>query len=387
MNKDFDWSVAVCDTQCYYEHGHWVGALERFGSLAESFARVSFVVPHWAIDWLPAAPSYPMFGVQNNFLTYRRGLTNLLRNFLTSNPLVFALEVLRLQRRLKFNSWIFPTGDNFARNLPVTLVLLLFSRASVALRFVGSESCSYWPVGIRLLRFLGRHRLRIAVEADFLAKAFVGGVTFDSKNHGYPAVVPYPTKGTLQSVPSSADGVPQTRSKSPRGITYGLLGAPRKSKGYIDYERIIRSICTQTNSRVIVQCMDADIDLWSEKFKAFSDRITLLPSLLSSQELSNSLDQVDVVLLPYDRYAYRKGSSAMLMEAAERGSALVVTEGTGISSMVERWNLGLSNGGDWKFDELEPKILELLDSPTFHIGLESFNKFRNESALLWMRGV
>ena len=69
-------------------------------------------------------------------------------------------------------------------------------------------------------------------------------------------------------------------------------------------------------------------------------RLTVLPGKLSDEVYLHSLDQSDIVVLPYQPSNYWFASSGIFTEAAGRGKVLVVPAGTTLATGVTDYDLG-----------------------------------------------
>lgn len=69
-------------------------------------------------------------------------------------------------------------------------------------------------------------------------------------------------------------------------------------------------------------------------------RLTVLPGKLSDEMYTQTLDEADIVVLPYQPSNYWFASSGIFTEAAGRGKVLVVTAGTTLATGVTDYELG-----------------------------------------------
>mgnify|MGYP000137251200 CR=1 FL=1 len=390
------------DAQCYYEHGHWYGSLLRFSNLDEGSA---IAIPsltrtwssvrdaertgqrHFFIDGVPEMRATRSQLVQSrNVLLAATGkppmgamfsrfwsLCAWVKSFQTNPPRIWrGLENSNI-RNLGIEKFVIPTADNFSRNVLACAWALLRTKATVHVRFVNSE-----PVGTRtwsiVLRYVPQRylrRVKIAVEHDGLKNLF-RSAGFEITSVPYPAAKCFTrdSKANFKVIDS--------------GFTVGLLGAPRDSKGYANYKMIIESIVeAESTVKILAQVRDRDREI----FSLISSSVEPVDELGSSSDFENNLRRTHILVLPYEVNSYKQTSSAMVMEAAERGIPVIAPSETGLGREVSRHGLGLTY---LNIKEIPALVVNLSDPGSYKKAQESierYNIWRNKQTSYWLKIV
>jgi hypothetical protein len=83
-----------------------------------------------------------------------------------------------------------------------------------------------------------------------------------------------------------------------------------------------------------------DLKVMQGLVQQIGSRLTVLEGSLSVAAFEQTMDEADIVLLPYDPANYWFASSGVFSEAAGRGKVLAVTAGTTLASSAQGYNLG-----------------------------------------------
>lgn len=268
--------------------------------------------------------------------------------------------------------FVIPTADNFVTNFSLVKKLLKLEAKQICIRFVNSEShgVEMWIKAISSGR-LDLSRIRISVENIKMVEAFAhAGI--------YPTVVPYPSNETR----TKPDFVEEHLNKV--ALTIGVLGAPRDSKGYRELPRLLSLISNSCPGYSFVVQSMGDGDETHNLLRNM-DQCTLLPQILTRDEIEFELSRLDILFLPYDKNIYKDTSSAMLMESSELGIPCIVPAGTGLAEDVNNFQLG------WVFDSDKTllKVLQTIQADRSVLinainKIQKFNKYRQNQTNIWL---
>jgi len=140
------------------------------------------------------------------------------------------------------------------------------------------------------------------------------------------------------------------RQEPPRcrdGTVIGYFGDARYDKGFDLLPAIIESVFKKYQSvSFILQSFLFDssgpVQVAAAKLcalrDAFPDRITLLPKYLSDAEYTDYMRKCSIVLIPYRKQFYGKGTSGILAEAIACGAWAVVPAGTWMAAQKSRYS-------------------------------------------------
>jgi len=116
-------------------------------------------------------------------------------------------------------------------------------------------------------------------------------------------------------------------------VTLGLLGLFRLEKGADKYDSAIRYLLNiDRSAKVFCQLPDTFQNLAEEKIAmelranwGDSNNVIFLPGYLASEEYTNILQDVHIVLLPYRKSSYQSGSSGLFFDAHLAGAVIIST--------------------------------------------------------------
>jgi len=407
-------SFVLVDTQCYYDHGHWVHSVISFSKLIGSTGcEVSMVFPKKVKrfrlqdnNYLDQVNANTHFFLPNSkpmmFSLKQAAVRSVVSSFPKREPwsiltkstlaLLNALSPLLLvatrvpvslkakmaARRLvglaepMERSYVFPTADNYRATYPSVSKLLKAGAKMIYLRFVNSEPEG---VGAWLRAFregtLDLRRVSIAVENHEMLAAF-HSAGLD------PIVCPYPWNPDI--IRDEGKGAKNAEDT----LKIALLGAPRASKGYLDLPDYARLLMRHKNTFSLVAQTLGPGDAIHEELQTMPNCRTL-PPRLDRSSFEHELSQTAILLLPYDVEVYKETSSAMLMEASDHDVPCMVPAGTGLQRDVERFGIG------WTYNstkELLEIISNLANDPSSitaaREGVQQFNFYRFNQAKAWL---
>jgi glycosyltransferase involved in cell wall biosynthesis len=131
------------------------------------------------------------------------------------------------------------------------------------------------------------------------------------------------------------------------GIVIGYFGGARYDKGFDILPRLMECVLNKyQNGSLILQSFLFDrsgpVQVAAAKLcalrDAFPDRITLLPKYLSDAEYADYMRKCSIILIPYRREFYGKGTSGVLAEAIACGGWAVVPADTWMASQREKYS-------------------------------------------------
>lgn len=134
--------------------------------------------------------------------------------------------------------------------------------------------------------------------------------------------------------------------QTPVKVSY--LGDAREEKGFQHLPKIISQVLSRASDvQFLIQLhlskaneSHAELRRAAEEIRKLAartpDRVVILPGALGPQEYRDLVEKSDVVLLPYDKTAYRWRSSGILVQGAAAGKVVIVPRGTSMETMVGR---------------------------------------------------
>lgn len=140
-------------------------------------------------------------------------------------------------------------------------------------------------------------------------------------------------------------------------FTIGVFGTPRRDKGKYRLAPIFAELLAQTVTKEARFEFSALVQKDSRRYRALrlrasfasklrSDmgRVSFLPAEMSSEDFISHIRRCDVVLLPYNRAAYERRGSGVMVDAVAHGVPVICQSGTAMCELIESGNgLAASN--------------------------------------------
>lgn len=274
--------------------------------------------------------------------------------------------------------FIFPNADHLT-----TKSLLKFLRQnlsedlpSVGLRFINVMENNGIPKlqnSSSLFRFLQRFRSKgfkidVTAETDGY-RAYIGQFVTGVSVCEYP-----------QNLEISKKRIVRSKSKL---LKLGSLGSARPDKGFSALGGLIPRLLAFKDKEIEILVQEAtqswgyEYDTTLASLRNYS-QIRFLPGYLTHEEMSNSIKECDVLLMPYDIGIYEFRGSAMLFEAADLGIPMLVPSKTGLGEVVRKFGLGATFNSE--ADVLMAlKVLLQVDSKTLKNRFSSYNLQRQKN--------
>jgi len=142
-------------------------------------------------------------------------------------------------------------------------------------------------------------------------------------------------------------------------LLIGFLGCAKQRKGFDNIPKILRQLKSKgINFNILIQ--EANFP-WIGYEKTLNDirlvmgsEFEFLPSNLDLVELLESINQCDLLILPYDANSYSINASGVMYHACDYNVPIITATGVGFASEIESFNLGLTYSN---LDEI-PEIVE-----------------------------
>jgi len=147
--------------------------------------------------------------------------------------------------------------------------------------------------------------------------------------------IPYPPVDELR----------QLKNNSRHSEIFCVLGAARKDKGFNELPDLISAIQEKIHgARFIIQKAEVPWQEYSETESILltMKNVSLLPYLLTKNQIQEILSECDVVLLPYDRNIYRFRGSAFARRGMYLGKSIMATSKTSMSEEAQRLGFSLT---------------------------------------------
>jgi glycosyltransferase involved in cell wall biosynthesis len=174
-------------------------------------------------------------------------------------------------------------------------------------------------------------------------------------------------------------------TKSSRYIlNIGFMGAAKSRKGFDLIPNILNEI--QKNNidfKAYIQRATypwAEYELTLKKLDSFfSKHCVLLPNSLELNELQSYINNLDVIILPYDPKSYSINASGIVYHACDARVPILTFEGVGFASELEKYNLG------FLFRDIKeiPDLLYSVEQKKDY-GFSKYNEDRNRFTLKFL---
>lgn len=124
----------------------------------------------------------------------------------------------------------------------------------------------------------------------------------------------------------------------------GLLGSPRRDKGYDQYSKIISYLQFTNPNYIFYVQIEPNLEGKSELEESLASfkNVHFIRDKISHGRLQSLILQMDVLLLPYNEGIYQFRGSAMLTEAVSARTPVVCPAMIGVGRMVEVLKLGVT---------------------------------------------
>lgn len=206
----------------------------------------------------------------------------------------------------------------------------------------GSVSWHYalYRHGFNALRRVTRGGPRLVALTEAQAKEYEALA-------GWPVgVAPYPTAASLWFARNGS--VPAARVEKGRRVTF--LGGAGDRKGFSLLPEIIeRTLVSHPDTSFCVQVQNDGtafpVQSTVEALARMNGHVTMRPGYLDHDAFFRTVNDADVILLPYRSAMYRSGSSALLEDALYLGRPCVVPAGTTLAAAIEETGAGVVASG------------------------------------------
>jgi hypothetical protein len=158
------------------------------------------------------------------------------------------------------------------------------------------------------------------------------------------------------------------------------LGNPRPEKGEIEIARLVE-IQDPAAARIVLNLSGATY------FPPVKNQLTiqLRKAYLTEGEYYASLNESDVVLLPYDPIKYKMRTSGAFVEAILSGKVPLVKQGSWLAYELKRFGLD-ELIIDWNHPQFFTQLLTTLKSPTLSVKLaqmqQAYHSFHSEAGFV-----
>jgi glycosyltransferase involved in cell wall biosynthesis len=167
-------------------------------------------------------------------------------------------------------------------------------------------------------------RLRLGAATPSLARELTGLL-------GHPvAHAPLPTVNGNRAAAHRANG----SRPAPR---LGFLGGARPEKGFHETRAILDALRPRLGFRALLQLVNEQMPeaAWADLERLAEDPdVEPLRGALSAEQWDEALVSCDLLVLPYDRTAYRQRSSGIFAEGAAAGIPAVVPDGIWMAEQI-----------------------------------------------------
>jgi len=299
-------------------YGNQVEKIFRFGIFLESPAK---------------GIGFPVFN--NYFLVNKIFLQDLesinTKNF-SSDDLIYFPNLTQNQIDA-VGEWVVSLSSNTRPNIAITLRYMGWAMQYNSARGYGDAIEFLYSVVLQKLR--ERHaRTFVFSDTQVLAE------NFERLNGAPVKCLPNPQLGIVQSTSS-----PKEFGRNRVSLLF--IGGWGDVHGACFVPELVKQILTNFPDVLFTVQVNADhetkqkdLATMLELAQALGPRLTVLPGKLSDEVYSQSLDEADIVVLPYQPSNYWFASSGIFTEAAGRGKVLVVPVGTTLASSVSDYELG-----------------------------------------------
>lgn len=356
----------MCDPVCAQPFGHNVVGLKYFSDAVRThFSEVLLLASHLLPESVRL--EYGFVGAFDFY--YHRQIDLGQPHRRPGAPRMARGQVLDVERRAAvedfsnlFNKYgpnrndaiIFPSVDYYGAIGTFTALenIAPSDAPAVYLRFIGvmENATSTGAPGLPLLLrqieklTLAGYAIHLCAEtpryADYLAREIGTPVT----------VVPYPPHGNADRSRSASmvgrDGTDKEEKPS-RPFIVTCPGSSRLDKGYLSLGEIFsktRALDTDLQIRFVTQGLPIHEALnhsrYTNQLYAIPG-VHLLPSVLSEQQINDTYERTDLVLLPYDRSIYQYRGSAVFMECLARNVPVVALAGPAFCEQISYYGAGV----------------------------------------------
>lgn len=220
------------------------------------------------------------------------------------------------------------------------------------LRFLGDERRpDLVAIAHRMLGDLKRRSAKLQLYTEFAAN--VRHVLKYYDNNAFD-LSRFPTLW-----PSQVEADPNRGSPGP--FTVGVFGPPRRDKGKYRLAPILaeflskaRTMRAPSGIKVLIQNdnrLDRALRLRASlvaKLRTDVGKVSFLPAEMSNADFISHMRQCDVILLPYNRAAYERRGSGVIVDAVAHGVPAICQSGTAMCELIESGN-GMAASNDREF--------------------------------------
>ena len=127
-------------------------------------------------------------------------------------------------------------------------------------------------------------------------------------------------------------------------LTIGFIGSARENKGFGQIPRILKQLKeANVEFKAIVQLANFEWEKYRETLNLlsdFSDNIEYLSGGCSDREFTVALEEVDILVMPYDSDQYKLAGSGILFLAADLSKPIFARAGVGFAWDIEEFKIG-----------------------------------------------
>lgn len=175
----------------------------------------------------------------------------------------------------------------------------------------------------------------------------------------------------------------RNRTKPKKSLVIGSLGSARPDKGFQTLGSLIPKLSASRDKDMSFLVQEAT-QSWGYEYDSTLaalrnyEQIEFLPGFLTLDEMHNSINACDVLLMPYDKSVYEFRGSAMLFEAADLGIPMLVPSGTGLGEVVRKYGIGATFTGEADI-LMALKILLRIDPKILRSRFATYNSQRQKN--------
>lgn len=214
----------------------------------------------------------------------------------------------------------------------VMLLAALYKRQKFVFYLQRGAQKIFWLVGL-IIRLLNLKNVHFIAETSEMADKWSAITGVKCANFPFPVE----RQNSAISHPSPSDNK----------ITFGILGPPRKEKGFNlvlkAYQQITLENCGYPMNFIVQVApvwSNCEVDNDVEEFRQLSTQssnIQLIDNVLSADEYAALWSKIDVIVLPYSSSAYSLRSSGVLIEAIANAKPVITTANTLLASMADKY--------------------------------------------------
>lgn len=148
-------------------------------------------------------------------------------------------------------------------------------------------------------------------------------------------------------IPHGSTQIEHTINKEDDSLTFSMLGNAREEKGFSSFVSAITASRSHTwglKFRFIIQTNDPDAEAKNtlRKSDIFEDpRVKIIDKALDSISYAATINESDVIVIPYSSSVYSARTSGIFLEAALAGKVLICTDDTWMADNARAFGIGI----------------------------------------------